>query len=193
MQPNRRCLASSPFALASMPPIRKVPDNPTRGKKITLRIMQRDQTLVVRQADKGSCVVVMGKEQYLSEGLKHLDDQLVYEKLPKVEYTKALGIQLNRTYKSWLEDKLITRKLYRRLRRNPHDLRCQRMYFLHKVHKIPSSVRPIVSGVKGPTETASWVLNEALKMVLPNLPHLLLDTLEAINQLENLHTPKYAY
>ena len=58
------------------------------------------------------------------------------------------------------------------------------------VQETPPSVRPIVSGVKGPTETASWVLNEALKMILPNLPHLLLDTLEAINQLENLHASK---
>ena len=64
------------------------------------------------------------------------------------------------------------------------------MYFLYKAHKTPPSVRPIVSGVKGPTETASSVLNEALKMILPNLPHLLLDTLEAINQLENLHASK---
>ena len=51
---------------------------------------------------------------------------------------------------------------------NPDDLRCQRMYFLYKAHKIPPFMRPIVSGVKGPTETASWVLNEALKMILPN-------------------------
>ena len=78
------------------------------------------------------CGVVMGKEQYLSEGLKHLDDQSVYEKLPKGEYTKALGLLLNRTYKSWLEDKLTTCKLYRRLRRNPDDLICQRLYFLYK-------------------------------------------------------------
>ena len=64
------------------------------------------------------------------------------------------------------------------------------MYFLYKAHKTPPSVCPIVSGVKGPMETASWFLNEALKMILPNLPHLLLDPLEAINQLENLHAPK---
>ena len=94
-----------------MTTIRKAPDNLTRSERIALRTLQSDQTLVVRQADKGSCVVVIGKEQYLSEGLKHLDDQVVYEKLPKGEYTKALGIQLNRTYKSWLEDKLITRKM----------------------------------------------------------------------------------
>ena len=137
-----------------------------------------------------SCVVVMGKEQYLSEGLKHLDDQSVYEKLPKGEYTKALGIELNRTYKSWLEDKLITYKLYRRLGWNPDNLRCQRVYFLYKAHKTPPSVHPIVSGFKGPTETASWVLNKALKTILPNLPQLFLDTFEAINQLENLHAPK---
>ena len=53
--------------------------------------------------------------------------------------------------------------------------------------------RSIVSGVKGPTETASWVLNEALKIILSNLPHLLLDTLEAIDQLENLHAQNNAH
>ena len=41
---------------------------------------------------------------------------------------------------------------------------------------------PIVSGIKGPpTETASWVLDDALIKILPNLPHLLLDILEEIN------------
>ena len=167
-----------------------MPDNLSTNERKALKSLKHDKTIVIRQADKGSCVVVMSIEQYLREGLAHLSDPLVYEKLPQGEYTKALGINLNRTFKNWLENKTISHLLYKKLRRNPDDLRCQRLYFLYKAHKVPPAVRPIVSATKDPTETASRALDDALKQILPELPYLLTDTLDAINQIEHMQFPK---
>ena len=52
-------------------------------------------------------MLVMGKEQYLREGLEHLNDQSVYEKLPGVRVHKDPG--------HWIEpnlQKLVPRQNY---------------------------------------------------------------------------------
>ena len=106
-------LANSRCAIGSLNQI-IVPDNLSKNERKALKAMQHDKSIVIRQADKGSCVVVMSIEQYLREGLAHLSDPSVYEKLPLGEYTKALGINLNRTFKKWLEDKTISYQLYKK-------------------------------------------------------------------------------
>ena len=40
--------------------------------------------------------------------------------------------------------------------------------FSYKAHKTPSTLRPIVFGTKGPTETASETLADTLKQALPD-------------------------
>jgi predicted MPP superfamily phosphohydrolase len=42
---------------------------------------------------------------------------------------------------------------------DPDKVRTQQMYFLHKIHKTPMSIRPIVSGTSGPTEKLSQFLD----------------------------------
>ena len=43
---------------------------------------------------------------------------------------------------------------------------------------------------KGPTETASQTLDDALKQALPNLPYLLSDSIQDINMIEQTKAPQ---
>ena len=61
-------------------------------ERIALKRLQNDHSITIRQADKGSCVVVMDTQQYIQERLTHLNGENVYETLPQGQYTKALGI-----------------------------------------------------------------------------------------------------
>ena len=50
----------------------------------------------------------------------------------------------------------------------------------------------IFTGIKGLTDTASWIMDEALKKILPNIPNLLLDTLEELTNWRNFKPPNNA-
>ncbi len=45
-------------------------------------MLKRDDTIVIRNADKGSCLVVEDRTQYVADGLAHLSDPEVYEEDP---------------------------------------------------------------------------------------------------------------
>lgn len=71
----------------------------------------------------------------------------------------------------------------------PVDTRTQRMYFLKKLHKNPHGIRPIVSGINGPTERLSVYIDHFLKPTLTNIPSLLNNTHELISILETNPIP----
>ena len=74
----------------------------------------------------------------------------------------------------------------------PEDTRTQRIYFLKKIHKTPHGLRPIVSGINGPTEKISSFIDHFLKPTLSTIPSLLNNTQELIQILNTTPIPKDA-
>ncbi|KAK6183162.1 hypothetical protein SNE40_010692 [Patella caerulea] len=65
--------------------IMKAPDqkfflNLSQHEREALSELRSDYDIVIREADKGSGVVVMDKARYLSEGYRQLDDLSVYRR-----------------------------------------------------------------------------------------------------------------
>jgi len=72
----------------------------------------------------------------------------------------------------------------------PLDLiRTQRMYFLHKVHKTPHQLRPIVSCCGGPTQKLSQLTNNLLRDYLHTVPSLVTSSTQVIHAIESLSIP----
>ena len=55
--------------------------NLTKGERNALYSLRDDRSIIVKEADKGSGVVVWEREVYLAEARKKLDDKEVYQKL----------------------------------------------------------------------------------------------------------------
>ena len=112
---------------------------PRRYNK-ALQALQRNPNLIILKADKGSKVVVMDKDEYLSEGELMLSNINVYEHLRKnpisVEST-AYNTELKDIYKAMGLD--VPSRYTTLLPILPY------MYFSPKIHKDPLSYRPIVS------------------------------------------------
>ena len=53
----------------------------TKGERNALYSLRDDRSIIVKEADKGSGVVVWEREVYLAEARKKLDDKEVYQKL----------------------------------------------------------------------------------------------------------------
>ena len=44
--------------------------------------LKDDRTIIIKDADRGSAVVVWDREDYLKEAYRQLDDKEVYEQVP---------------------------------------------------------------------------------------------------------------
>ena len=56
-------------------------DNLSRAERKALTSLKENKLIVVNKADKGSTIVVQNKADYIENGLKHLDNTTVYQKL----------------------------------------------------------------------------------------------------------------
>ena len=140
--------------------------------------------MIIKSADKGRCVTIISKDQYIAEGRQHLAQPLIYERIDH-DYTKKLTITINLYLKGALNNHWISKDIYHALRRNPDTTRQQLLYFLWKVHKDPHEIRPIISGTCGPTENISAFVDEILGPYVSSCRHVVTNTTQVINILES--------
>ena len=55
--------------------------NLTKGERNALYSLRDDTSIIIKETDKGSGVVIWGREDYLAEAKKQLDDKEVYQEL----------------------------------------------------------------------------------------------------------------
>ena len=56
-----------------------IPSNMSKEEWEALRGLADDKSIVIKQADKGSCVVVWCRDDYIKEANKQLEDKTVYK------------------------------------------------------------------------------------------------------------------
>ena len=83
-----------------------------------IRQLKANKYLVIREADKGSCIVVMDKEQYIREGNEHLGDHNTY-KLTDNDRTVELAHKANWAVRHHRETEKLTEQLKIRLTTDP--------------------------------------------------------------------------
>ena len=146
--------------------------------------------MVIKKADKGSGIVVEDREQYIKDGLDHLLDETIYERVD-TDPTKPLAQAINDHTYSMYQEGIIDphTKTYLTLDIDPPP-RTQQLYFLKKIHKNPIAVGPIVSGCGDPTEKISQLIDLHLKPHIPEIKSYLRDSSHLISLLESTPIPK---
>ena len=120
-------------------------NNLTREERSALRNLREDTSVVIKEADKGSAVVVWDRDDYIREANSQLQDSEVYEEtsLDSKFLSDIIFQTLNKMkFKEEITDKNIEYFMIN----NP---RLARFYLLPKIHKRLSRVpgRPVVSHV----------------------------------------------
>lgn len=117
-----------------------------------LNELKNNKNIVIKPADKGSAVVILGREQYIMEVERQLNDTTYYKKISKPIYLDTIPL-VNKILDKLLNKKFINSK-QRRYLGGDQQPRERRFYILPKIHKdpefwtIPHLVppgRPIVS------------------------------------------------
>ena len=164
--------------------------NLSKNETRILQELGKNRDLVIKKADKGSCIVVQDRSTYISEGSSHLADASTYKPLdsdPTASIAKNIGELVNSMKELGYLDTYTHAYML-----PPEKVRTQRMYFLKKLHKTPHGIRPIVSGCSGPTERVSSFLDHIIKPLVPTMPSYIKDSPHLISLLENTHIPSNA-
>ena len=86
--------------------------NLTREEWEALKNLKEDRSIIIKPADKGSCVVVWGREDYLAEGYMQLNDKSTYVEINnfKGKFLRDLIDKSNNFFKRLCKQKTITEK-----------------------------------------------------------------------------------
>ena len=161
------------------------PPNIRDEVRAAIQELANNNSLVIRQADKGSCTVIMDLSQYLSEGYQHLSDPTTYKQCSH-DRTKEVAHKANWAIKHHTEVGTLTRYQRGQLLTEVDTVRVQQLYFLRKVHKDPHKIRPIVSASSGPTEKISGHLCKRFAPHLEDVTSLVKNSIQVVQILEAL-------
>ena len=167
----------------------KVTPNLTPLQTKALKQLCSDQTLVIKSADKGSGIVVEDTEQYVKDGLDHLSDTTIYERVdndPTKHLTEAINTYIDSMYQEGIIDPLT--KEYLTLTTEPPP-QTNNFTSLKRYTRIPLQLDP-VSGCGGPTENISQLVDLHLKPHVPKIKSYLRDSGHLISILESTPIPE---
>ena len=161
------------------------PSNISINVRRSIQQLQNNKNIVIRQADKGSCIVLEDKTDYIKAGNDHLANTDIYIK-SDIDRTVEIAHKANWAVTHHHNLGIINSYQKGQLLTDANTVRTQRMYFLKKVHKDPYSLRPIVSASSGPTEKISGFLVKLLAPHLEDVKSLVKNSQQVINVLEGL-------
>ena len=160
-------------------------NNLTREERDALKSLRDDTSIVIKEADKGSGVVVWDRLDYLEEANKQLQDKDVYEEVsgdfisPLIKTIKNCLAKINRRgdiCKETLDYFLVK------------DPKVGRFYMLPKIHKRLFDVpgRPVISNCGYFTENISAFLDYHLQPLSRAVKSYIKDTNDFLKKLKGL-------
>ena len=141
--------------------------NITREERRALKELGKDKIKIILTADKGVSLVVMDKEEYISNAHTLLD-QPEYKSIP-ADPTARYKNKLISILKSIQAEGGINEVTYRRL--YPTGASSPKFYGLPKVDKQGMPLRPIVSSIGAVTYQTAKELSKILKPLVGKSPH----------------------
>lgn len=173
--------------------------NLTWDEQNALRELKTNTDLIIKPADKGSCVVVMDKTQYLWEGHRQLSDTKYYKKLKKPIFYDTIPM-VKKITQSLYQKKFINAKQRSYLIGNSEP-RARVFYMLPKIHKnaanwsrpheIPPG-RPIVSDCGSETYFTAEYIDFFLTPLSTRHESYIKDTYHFVEKIRNLTIPQHS-
>lgn len=152
--------------------------------KTALEELRNNKELILCKAVKEDATVIMDVGLYTKLGWAHLNDKNTYIHLKEDPIVTSFNSYLQICLNTWV----INLHTYNRLLLPPNT-DTQTMYFLSKIHKHPTKVRPIVSCLGGPTQLASAYIDALLQPYMKGTESYIQNSTEVINIISDLELP----
>ena len=171
---------------------RKVHSNITNEERRAISDLKNNSDIVIKEADKGSAIVIMNTDDYLSECHRQLDDTTYYQPVSK-DLTAKIAGKVTAAIKEARSLGIIDEEMESALK--PDQPKPGRFYILPKIHKKYQNFppgRPIISGSGTATEKISLYVDLHLKPHVKTLSSYVEDDndfLRKIMLINNQHGP----
>ena len=129
---------------------KKLKQNLTKAQSKALNTLKKDDSIVILPADKGKCLVVMDREEYVQKMEEKLKDESTYKAI-KENPTFEIQSKIYELLTEIKNEGQLDDKLYHKLK--PTKTLIPRMYGQPKIHKENYPMREIVDGTGGVTKT----------------------------------------
>ncbi|XP_064621108.1 uncharacterized protein LOC135483965 [Lineus longissimus] len=150
-------------------------NNLTSAEREALTQLKAMPQIVIKPADKGSAVVIMNRQDYISEAERQLSNRTHYR--PTTEnLTDSHAANVTSFLKDMLQTGEITQKMFDYLA--PVEPKTPEFYLLPKIHKgvLPPPGRPIMSANDCPTERISQLADHFLQPLVKTTKSYIKDT-----------------
>ena len=155
-----------------------------------MRGLVEDRSIVIRPADKGSCVVVWDKLDYLAEAENHLKDNNIYQDVKFGDYDLVTLVEKsNQMFKQLLSEQNIFSSEFKHFSYNcKKSTNVGKMYLLPKIHKRLESVpgHPVISNCATTTEKVSKFLDYHLKPTMQSAESYITDINDFLRKFNDL-------
>ena len=136
------------------------------------------------KADKGDTIEVETTENYIKDGLtQFLSNQKYYHRLAE-DFNPNIENAIKKFLINAHQRGLIDSETFHFL--SPPNPSRTPLIYSQKLHKDPISVRPIVSHVNSATSNISAFLDNILKPIVKEIPHILSNSAELIRDLQTI-------
>lgn len=129
-------------------------------------------------------------ERYIEDGLKHLNDTTTYLPIQE-DINPEIAKTINKYLREAMDKGLLDRDTYHAIK-SPSNPRTPIIYFLKKLHENPIFVRPIVSSVESSTSNLSHFIDILLKPIVKGILHILANSTQLLQELQDLTIPESA-
>lgn len=169
-----------------------IKDNLTAAERQALSELRKNNSVVIKPADKGGAVVVMDRELYIAEGMRQLSDPRYYKELEAAIFPESVGL-INNVIKNLLSDNKISHKQYEFLSAKP-TAKQRQFYLLPKIHKDVNDwpisgqppCRPICSDVNSETYNISKYIDYWLQPLATSHESYIKDSYDFVEKIRDV-------
>ena len=162
----------------------KVPaSNLTSDEWKAMKTLREDEKILVLPADKGKCLVVMDKEEYIRKMEEKLSDQSTYKQIDKDPTEKLkteLSNHLNKVKDEGQLDKRTFFKLF------PTKTRIPRMYGQPKIHKQNYPLREIVDSTGSAAKECDKYISKIIQKYTGKTEHYIKNSTDFAEKIKDL-------
>lgn len=163
--------------------------DPTVEKTLdNFRKAQRKGQVIFRQTDKSKVFHLDKPEKYIEKSIAYMKKTDAYIEIEK----SPLGEMIEKTenlLRDLVNRKLLPGKYFQKLIPSRTEVELPHLYYNPKDHKIGEPLRPIVSGMKSPTQKISSFLDQIIRPIFDQLtPYSLVNSIEFLKHLKKHQT-----
>ena len=148
------------------------------------------RSIIIKKADKGSCVVVWDRNDYIVEAEKQLGDKNIYQDVNFSDrILRDLVDKSNKMFRSLMSHGKTEKELKYFTYEYQKATNLGKMYLLPKIHKRLSNVpgRPVISNCGTPAEKVSEFLDFQLKPVMQSRKSYIKDSGDFIRKIKDIY------